>query len=484
MKLVKTFALIFIITVIIASFQNCSQQQGTTLLGESSSNSSQADAVATSAPFAYDLVADTISYNSCVGQDLNNAGIHGLKIGVNEGFADALGSGVVKAGLKLSTDFLNYIGKNLSPIYPSTTITPGQIQYVLQNSTANKDMFIQYAVRRRSDLSVVMDLISPASGSVVTPSRDGFVESAALSMNPVLTALTKNIQFSADGSILSEGPRVYNLYEPNAARAIEASFGFSNYADDTYPATNGNSTLEPFGFGEAYSDRVRQKFNASSSDKYLLTITYGNPQAAAASDYGLSNPQRPSETDKTKAYGRSYALRFDQAGTKAGWRPNLLKQVVESNLSDNSPVSGVSWSCDNFVIMKQNQWNNTQASEPACAPLITSDLQNAVRAQQVKRLRRHYSESDWNIGLFYNKNASYDPAGRANQPLCLVPKNNECYLSTTIGTTDIGINYDTSSECYLYAASVMGVSYTGNPTIDVQRQLGRCAQYASLCIRQ
>lgn len=479
MKLVKSFALIIFITLIIVSFQNCSPQQNTGLLGSKTESASTAAKVTIDAPFAYDLVMDTLSYNSCVGQDLNNSGIHGIKIGVNEGYVDTAGSGAVKAGLKLRTDFLQYIGKNMSPIYPSTVVTPAQIQYVLLNSIANKNAYIQYAIRKRGDLSVANDVIQPSAQTTVIVPRDGSLENATLGADPVLTALTKNVQFAEGGTILSEGPRIFNLYDALTVRPIEFSFGYSNYADESYPI---GISYEPFGIGEAYSDKVRLKFNSSGSDKYVLAVTYGDPTAGDA-DLGLGKPKRKDEVDKTKAYGRSYALRFEQASTVAGWRPNLLKQVVESNLVDNTPA-GNAWSCENFVIMKSNQWNNAKPNEPACVPLNSTDLNSSTIKGQVKRLRRQYLESGWNIGLFYPKNALYVPATRTTQPLCLVPKSAECYLPTTLaGGEDIGINYDLNTECYLYAASVMGVTYTGNPTPTAARMLGRCAQYASICIR-
>ncbi len=482
MKLVKSFAVILFITVIIMSFQNCSPAQNTGLLGAKTDSSSLVTSVVDSTPFAYDMVVDTISYNSCVGSDLNNSGIHGIKVGVNEGFVDSNGSGIVKAGIKLRTDFLQYVGKNISPIYPSTVITPAQIQNLLQNSKANKNAYIQYAVRKRSDLSVAPDVIQPSATTAVTYLRDGFVENAPLYADPVLTALTKNVQFGENGLILSEGPRIYNLHDVGAPQAIEASFGYSNYADETYPATSGQSVDEPYGFGEAYSDRVRQRFNSAGSDKYILAVTFGDPNTGSA-DNGLNSPVRKSSSDTTKAYGRSFTFRFDSASTKAGWRSNLLKQVSESNLVDNTPASGASWSCENTVIMKPNQWNNSQLNEPACVPLISADLQNASVAGKVKRLRRHYLDANWNIGFYYAKNAVYNPGTRTSQPLCLAPKITDCYLPTTLPMGDIGVNYDTNSECYLYAASVMGVNYTGNPDLNTARRLGRCAQYASLCVR-
>lgn len=480
MKLVKTFALVIFITLVIVSFQNCSPKQNTGLLGSKSDGTTQAEKVTVDAPFAYDLVMDTLSYNSCIGQNLNNSGIHGIKIGVNEGFVDSDGTGAVKAGIKLRTDFLQYVGKNISPIYPSSVITPAQIQHVLLNSDSNKNSYIQYAIRKRGDLSVASDVIQPSNTTTISVPRDGSLENATLATDPVLTALTKNVQFSEDGTILSEGPRIFNLYDATTVRPIEFSFGYSNYADETYPV---GINFEPYGIGEAYSDRVRQRFNASGNDKYIFAVTFGDPTTGEA-DLGLSKPKRKLETDKTKAYGRAYSLRFDQAGTAAGWRPNLLKQVIETNLSDNTPA-GNSWSCENFVVMQTNQWNNPKPNQPACVALNAADMEKSSINGQVKRLRRQYLESNWNIGLFYPKNAIYTPASRATQPLCLVPKLADCYLPTTLPLTGeyIGINYDTSTECYLYAASAMGVTYPGNPSPEAARRLGRCAQYASVCVR-
>lgn len=487
MKLVKIVALVVFTTLFALSFQNCSPTQNTGLLTSNGDDIKEAaQNVTIKAPFAYDMVVDTISYNSCVGVDLNSSGVHGIKMGVNEGFVDSNGSEAVKAGLKLKTDFLTYVGNNISPIFPSTIVTPSQIQYVLQNSDNNKNAYAQFAIRRRSDLSLAIDVIDSSKSSAVVTPRDGLVEQAPLFVDPVLSALTKGVQFDSRGAILAEGPRLYNLYETSDPRPIEASFGYSNYADETYPVdsssdSSGGQVYEPYGFGEAYSDRVRQKFNSSGTDKLIATITYGNPNDA---DYGLSNPIRPSSTDKTKAYGRSFAFRFEAAGTKAGWRSNLLKQITESNLADNSPVSGASWTCENYIIMKQNQWNNTSVDQPACVALNPIDMQNTTLAGKVKRLRRHYLEANWNIGLFYAKNALYAPGARADHAICVVPKIADCYLPTTMPDgNDIGVNYDSSTECYLYAASVMGVSYSGNPSLPSQRALGRCAQFASLCVR-
>jgi hypothetical protein len=113
------------------------KSEGNGILGKQSISASDEDPILKNAPFAYDYAADTISYNSCViGADSTQdpIGLHGLKIGSSEGFVDNLGTGAVKGGIKLRTDFLKYIGQKFSPDYPSDTITPAQVQRILNTS--------------------------------------------------------------------------------------------------------------------------------------------------------------------------------------------------------------------------------------------------------------------------------------------------------------------------------------------------------------
>lgn len=481
MNSVKTIVALLFISGLFVFFQNCSVQQNAGILGGKESSSTAADKISSGAPFAYDLAADTISYNSCVGENLNNSGLHGLKIGVNEGFTDSNGTGAVQGGLKLRTEFLQYVGQNLKPRYPSTVITPGQLQSLITSSSKNNDTYIQFAVRRRGDLSVIPDVIQPP-GTISLP-RDGIVNFSPLFQDPVLSKLTKKIQFGENGLILSEGERIYNLQDDSAPSPIEASFGFSNIVDETFSRQGIVGDLENLGIGERYSETVRNRFNLGTDDKILLTQTYGSASGTGG-DYGLNTPRRADDTIKTRAYGRSYALNFGmfRSPSAAGWKNNTLKTVTEYDLSSNS--TGIAtWSCSSYVIMKQNQWNNAKLDKPSCTPLLASDLANTTIGDAVRKLRRHYLESDWNIGLFYDANQAYVPASRTSQPICLVPKNAECYLPTdgvVVAGTDVGVNYNPLSECYLY--NQVGTSYTG-ATATI-RAGGRCAQFASICVRQ
>ncbi len=484
MKIVKTFATLFFACGLNVLLLGCNVAQNTGILGTSKSQSLIADKIVTDAPFAYDLVVDTISYNSCVGENLNSSsdGIPGLKIGVNQGFVNAT-VGSMNAGLKLNTEFVQYIGKNLKPQYPSTVVTPQQIQHVLQNSAQNNDAYLQIAVRKKLDLSIVKDLIQPTATSAIAVGRDGIIFYNKLSAGSIAENLTKNIKFGEGGVVLSEGSRIYNLDSPSSPVPIEATLGYSNITDETYPKVTNIADTENLGFGEKYSESVRSAFNSTSAqNKYLLTITYG--PSTVAVDQGLSTPLRKDATKLGNAYGRSFALQFGYPAdlVAAGWKNTALKQVIESNLVDGTPVASVSWTCKNYLIMKTNHWNNKKLTEPSCSPLGASDLASTTMNGLVKEIRRHYAESNWDVGLFYPANELIGDFPRANHKICLVPKKRtECYLptQTVLPPTDVGVNYNPLTECYLYNRA--GTAYTS--PIDTVKANGRCAQFASICTR-
>lgn len=487
-------ALLTIAAVVFAAASSCTVQQGKSLLSAQTSSGDSVQKVIDSVPFAYDVAVDTISYNSCVGGDLNSSGkLHGIKLGANEGFVDTSGTGAVKGGLKLKSDFLLHLAKNVDATFPNTTISPSQIQYILQNSLINSDLKIQYAVRNSTNLKVVLDVIQPSAAEAFAPMRDGIYEGGILSNDPVVTSITSKVKFGGGvgsaATVLSEGPRVYNMGSKSSPDPLEGALGYSSAYDASFPALAG--TDDGTGAGEQYSDNVRTQFNSLN---YLLAVTFGSESLLSSSDLtpsnGFNSLKRKTETDLKRAFGRGFELGFSSKNSAlSSWRKNLLTRVTEKNLEDGRLVAGASWTCDNVVIMKTNEFNNKKPAEPACAELISSDLLNTNIATRVKNIRRHYSEDLWGVGLFYAANAVYNPLTRTTNPtLCLVNKQVNCYLPTvgiisTNANEDIGIQYDTTRECYLSRAVQMGVTYSGNLTGDSARRLGRCAQYASICIR-
>ncbi len=491
---------------------------GTGILGQQGFSDFDEDPVLKNAPFAYDLAADTISYNSCVMQpSVVDTSIHGLKIGVSEGFSDSLALGTVRAGIKLRTQFLKYVGENFSPDYGSNTITPSQVLRVLNTdySTFNSGAFPQFAVRRKSDYAIIPDLITTASDSIASPPRDAAVFPYNLASGYVGHSLTKGIVYNTSGIAISEGSRIYNLSDTSDAIPIEGSFNFNASADGSITPDNPFPT-EPFGVAEIYSQRVRDDFN---TNKQLLTVTYGGTGSTTGipvddvTNNTINNIKRPYKTgttdfDATKAFGRGYYLKFESQTAITSWPRSRLTAVNEIDLETGAPIaSGTSWSCESFAIAHPSHWNNNKASNPAwiydtvqvepnCSPLLGDDTTcvggdtsqqcaiKQLRAEQIKKIRRHYAVADWNIGLMFpaSLKAGYTLPDRRNLLLCVAPRTaTSCYLPTSgilvsEPGKDVGVQYDRGQECYLTMSTV-----TGNR--DDARRRGRCASFASICTR-
>lgn len=496
----------------IALVVSCSPK-GEGILNNQSTMSKTIDNYTKQAPFAYDIAADTISYNSCVNYAANGAttsAFPALTVGVNEGFVTNNGNGAVKGGLKLRTAFLQHIGRYIKPQSPSTSVTAEQVKYVLQNSTANAGAYLQYSVRKKTDLSLNIDLIAPGSGSggaqtlIPSPSRDTALFLQDLTSGFVGHMLTKDIRFTDSGAVLSEGPRTYNLSDTPDPTPIQGSFGLNQTTDASLPSSSDSTTNNPevgFGVGEYYSDFVRKKFNSTGTDQVLLTAVFGGK----ATDVGGSSGQteetisqiRRQTTDVSKAFGRGYSLKFESKNKNvAGWVSNVLSgtAVTEFDLSTGTTVQGAQWTCENFIITLPAHYDNKKLTEPTCSPLVATDM-TAARQLAVKKIRRQHSSLDWNIGLFIPKDTALGAtvqdriANRKNYQICVSPRRNNCYLPTTNIFTpanagkDAGIQYDTTKECYLTAYNLMGANYSSATTPDAKRLLGRCANFLSVCTR-
>ncbi len=487
--------------------------KGQGLLTTQGPSSDQFANIYKTAPFAFDYVADTISYNSCtnfVNGVNSETGIPGFMIGANEGAADTTGSGASKGGLKLRSDFLSYVGKNFVAEYPSATISADQIKRVISNSPANQNAYLQFAIRDKNDLTIVLDLINPvqASDKIAQVDRDAKVVLADLSSGYVANILTNEIVFNSNNTVLKEGSRKTVLSQSGFNTLTQATLGFNATADSTSPAlsVDPNNTNKEISFGKAeyFAEVIRNGFN-SNTNKLILTSVYGGKisdviSGANTTEATITTLKRPSATgnttvDLSRAYGRGYSLTFTSKATNvAGWAKNILSSVSETDLSTGSAVNGVTWTCENVVIARSDHWNNKMANQPNCTPLLAADI-TATRKALLRKIRRQYSESEWNVGLFIPSSATQSSVAsdrrtkdRPKYAMCISPIGKSCYLPTTgIVTTDpsydVGINYDPTKECYLTSYVSHGFNYSSATTDDNRRKLGRCAQYASICTR-
>lgn len=501
---------------VIMTIFSCARE-GSGILGSSTSFSTKIDSATAQAPFAYDIVPDTISYNSCTPYSATGdaSTLKSFKIGANQGFTDQTGGGLVQGGLKVKTDFLQYVGKKFGPATGRSTIAPSQVLDVLTKSPVNSSAYLQFSVRKKNDLTIRPDLLNAAANptlSLATPGRDAAVFATSLSAGLTGKLLTNDIVYTTSGTVLVEGRRIYSISDSNSAFPIEGSLAYNKTADESYPpATNADFAESFLGVAEYYSYKIREEFNTSDSkSKLLLTATFGginqegitlNPQAGTSMST-IAQLIRPSNSSSL-AYGRGYELTFSapkstsgSATLAAGWIKTNLTAVKEIDLSTGSTVSA-SWTCESFVVTLASQWDNKNLFEPTCAPLLQSD--ELTRSETLKRIRRHYNEREWNVGLFFPKNIE-PTVSRSKLGICLSPKISvSCYLPTDpnslfnqaekdqIGAanlSDIGITYDTSKECYMTAYTYVGVSYsTAQNNID-KKKLGRCANYVSICTRK
>lgn len=490
--------------------------QGVGILGQQSFEATDVDPKIANAPFAYDAVVDTISYNSCTvnnaSGNYNNPEMHGIKIGVAEGFADETGTGSVRAGLKIRSDFLQYVSQKFKPDYPSEVITGAQVQAILnhKDNVANKDPKIQFAIRRPAlNYSARVDQIYTQSADLPIPMRDVLPLSPTLASDFLGYSITKGIIFTNTGTVLAEGPRVYNLSSTSDAIKLEGTLNFNSYLDPSMNEQGAVPNETDLGVYEHYSQSIRDAFNTNSQ---MLTLTYGGvnpvPNPPDATIDSIENIRRPfknnsSALDMTKAYGRGFSLKFSTNDLTGASPKNKLTAVNEMDLFNGAPANS-SWKCEQFVIVRAQEWNNNAIYNdklvndvmtlPTCHPLVATDIDCSVSAKacenlkMVKLIRRHYSQEQWNIGLMelpVLKTAYTGTPARDTMKLCIAPTNpaSSCYLrtenlfeNTTFAGKDIGVQYTEGSPCYLSSGTFSG-------SRDEQRKLGRCAQYASICSR-
>lgn len=513
---------------------------GSGILGQTPTETLSVDPKIQQAPFAYDAALDTISHLSC-NNFYGNTDLFGFKVGSSEGFSDTAGTGAVKAGLKLRSDFLQYVGQNFSPNYPNTTIQPDQILEILndQGSVLNLSPQIQTGIRKRTDLTAVADITVKAAGSPAEFDLD-----VAL-LNPILGAgylgysLAKSIQYTTNGNVLAEGPRIYNLSNNSTPSNLEMTLKFNELGDNTQtqPLQNMATTEANYMYAEAGGQKVRDLFNSNTN---ILTLAYTGPNGVAPTSTAPSSPTPVVSTgadnlirpllpnslsmDTTKAFGRGYYLKFNRdPSSPTTNQKNLLTNVNEFNLDSGSPASGVSWTCESFVVVQNKDYNSNFVYDsgrykngdldylPNCMPIKADDIDcvsmgttplQCSRYNQLKKIRRHFSAEKWNVGILYTgslKGATtpnYPPTTQIGRnsltQLCIAPieTNTTCYLPTSgvmsvtsgTGTTtqlpeDIGIQYDKTQPCYLSSYDY------GTTERNTVMQQGRCAQYASICTR-
>ncbi len=424
---------IFASLLLLMSFQNCGKAGFDSSLDDGlamastdpnlTSQFGQTDAAKVQlAPFAFDVLSDQISYNSCTGPDLmSNTGFFTVRIG-----AHATG------GVRVRQTFLDYLKTNFQPVYPATTFTPAQIKNYMAYSPENAGAQPQFALRARGAPQV---LRVPANS---TP---------ALGIDYVntLDALT-NDRYMAPLALSGTAPVFYFPFgiDPTS-RNVFASFSYND--------------------SETTAQNLRNDFVNKSQISQTFTSASGDPFAARA-----PIPAVGVTPSTTIAYGRGYNLMFSVdiapltktiAGANArvaASNPNsILTGVNEVNLEVPASSSGGTWNCDanrRYAVVRL-------ADAALCPPDGINLLSDQVYRTELEIVRRHLRPEDWDVSISRR---------------CVVPKRGSCYPTEVLNGSTVQIQYDQTQECF---QGIPGQNLS-NPAAPPTK---RCAHYVSICTR-
>lgn len=471
------------------AFTNCASQSASPLTATSLTSDQREAALYSGEPFAYDAIVDTISYNSCFGDNLRGTGIFGLRASASE--IPIPGDGA-RSGVRLSKDFLDFVGTKIKPEYPATSITSTQLKRFITNSPLSGTAQPLIGLRSTSNLSIRPESPSVNQGTYAT-GIDFFETLQMLTNKNFLSDLTEGITFSDKNKVLSYGPRVADFdTADDAERNLDVSMGYN---------LKGN-------YFELYGNSVRDELNKRNT---ALTLTFHKGLDAD----GPINPISPDPNDFKKAYGRIFYLSFGSVvGAAHSSVPgNLLKSVEERDLSRLAIVSNASWTCRNFMIVRNEDQNkycrpvdysilatsNSFYRDSSSQPIKNFDL--------LKEIRRHYPASEWDVGVFANYEVDLTSNGTSrpftshpaipgldadgdtnlgtgdqiSSYLCVVPRATSCYIQNVVNNVDQGVDYFPTSNptgCYQVSYQNQGIVYSGGtPPAKL------CAQWASTCTR-
>jgi hypothetical protein len=385
--------------LLVVSFQNCgkagfdSELDGDLDLSSDAAltakyGTSTAEKVA-NIPFAFEAALDTITYNSCADQKLAGSDAYfSLKAG-------AYNTG----GIKIKSDFFDYVDQNFSPIYPATTLSAVQYKELLQDSPANKGMTPNLALRVKNSLTDVytkgnltlnIDII-PMVGVL----SDALVSDSIINKNVTATYFP----FSPEMRIM-EGSLTWNDNETQAA-----------------------------------------KFRGFMTNSATLALTYTPPNqdiykvAAANTTYPVKTP-----------YGKGYSMGFSAyaGSTSVSAVQRLMSSVMESDLASPT-TSGKAWTCgryykvvreaDSTVVNSQSycpSHTNEELNPPSSATQAVKDVAVRRRAE-LEIVRRHLRSDQWDVNV---------------DRQCVVPKSGVSCYNETKPTSAPTVQYDVTQECY------------------------------------
>lgn len=440
MKINGKFAgisILLLILVILTSFQNCgTQDYSNTMTAPSGAvvDLSNADQI----PFAYDYVANQISYMSCSHTNDSKDGVSAIATHLdnsNTFYTFKVGA-YDTAGLTLRSDFINFVKSTYSF---KGTLDDQKIKDALTFGTAHKNAALQLSVRDTTPIAAA--LFSP---SALSGSPDKISKPTDYNLFPYNRYIAST-EFQSQLVDLFKNPtkRLTALGTGTVPYNLESALHYEKLPNYT----------------EYGSQQIRNFIESNSQIKYL-SVTYsedpGEGGTSTSPEY-LARSANP-ELSSNLAWGTGYQLKFTTPSSYPFGRSqknNVLDKIQEVNLSLIKQPTTPGWTCPSnlrYIIVSPRDISDTGRY-----PCKETDYKYLSLAQQklYTILRRHLPIDQWGIDV-------------TNQ--CIYPKQPgaDCYGGSNIKPIDYSKN--TSTAC--------GFDPGSNKYLDTI-----CAEFLSVCVR-
>lgn len=423
--------------LVLISFQNCGTQDYSNTLTQPSGtlvDLSNSDKI----PFAYDFMANQISYMSCsrTADSKNGTKASTTHLNNTNTFYTFKVGAYDTAGLTLRSEFISFVKDTYS------------FKGVLEDQKI-KDALVQGGAHKNTSFQLSFRDATPIAAGIFSPS--------ALSgtQNSISKTIDYNLfPYSRFIASTEFQPELVNLFKNPNTRINTLGTGSNPYKlESSLHFEQLNAYLENG------AQQIRNFISSSSQTRYL-SVTYsedpnGGGSPGTTTEY-IARSANP-EISSNLVWGTGYQIKFTTPSQSPFLRPqknNVLASVQELNLSVLNQPNTPLWSCPaslRFIIVSPKDTGIDGAY-----PCKETNFANLTSENQKKYaiLRRHLPEDQWGI----------DP-GRQ----CIYPKQSgsDCYGGSNIKKIDY--SYNNGAAC-------------GQDPNDAYLDT-ICSEFLSVCVR-
>jgi len=442
-------------------FQNCGQSTFEMNDDQGIISSNAASVTRNTAPVAFEVGLDSITYNSCVP---NNRGAGGL-------FTLQISAGGTRGGVRLTPSFLQTAQSQLTPILGNAQVLDVQYKQLLEQTNPNIEF--QVALRSSTDYRAYFD---------ASPNSAPWGRMDYLSHDSWLTPLVESARRN-NNQFVPYSPRAPSM-QPRIQSRIDYSFLQNAPAADYWS-----------GLASAGNFRVCLAQGCSNTGRFAIAAGFseaGNPNV-------IRGPTAVTNSAQTSAYGRGYFLQFGYPDNRPEAGLRVVKGIQEFNMQNQQPVSDTvngpanAWDCTEIPIMSslpRGPANNQQTAEfdqadaagaraALCNPMRGDFAVQNFTALRLAKIREILPPQHWRLGY------QVTPAGTR---LCAVPVGFDCYPNEPF--QNFNAQTGQSQPFPFLVAYTPGVSCLNEDNFqaalaNVGNQISRvCGHYITVCLKR